>query len=111
MGGINSRAKGNQYEVKVMNELIELGFNCLTSRNESKRLDDAGVDLVTNFPFHLQLKRTEQLRDPEGVLDSMPRDKPRAILHKKNRKQEIIILEKNEFYLMVLELERLRNGK
>jgi len=38
---VNSRKKGNTYEVKLMNEYKDLGFkDCMTSRNESKATDD-----------------------------------------------------------------------
>lgn len=42
----NQRKRGNNYEVKIMNRYNEIGYECVTSRSESKRMDDAGVDLV-----------------------------------------------------------------
>ena len=43
----NSRKRGIAYEVKIMNELKELGFNVGTTRNYSKAEDDNKVDIYS----------------------------------------------------------------
>jgi Holliday junction resolvase len=48
---INSRAKGHAYELQIVNRLKELGYDAVTSRSESKRMDDLGVDIIDNTRF------------------------------------------------------------
>ncbi len=99
---MNSRNKGNSFERKIMNELLELGYDCLTSRNESKRLDDAGVDLVDNTPFYFQLKKTERLPNLHQVIKDMPDAKIRTVLHCKNNQEPLITMKWSEFKKLLL---------
>lgn len=42
-----NKRRGNQYEQKIAKELRELGFEgCVTSRSESKSMDDQKVDII-----------------------------------------------------------------
>jgi len=56
MASNRNRNAGLNYERQIARELREMGYEAITSRYESKRLDDAGVDLVTNFPLKPQMK-------------------------------------------------------
>ena len=60
--GKYSKGKGNRYEQKIAKELRELGFaGVVTSRSESKKLDNLKVDLIdtnSQLPFNAQLKCT-----------------------------------------------------
>ena len=99
---MNSRNKGNSFERKIMNELKELGYDCLTARNESKRLDDAGVDLVDNTPFYFQLKKTERLPNLHQIIKDMPSEKIRTIIHCKNNSNPLITMEWKDFKKLLL---------
>ena len=98
---INGKQKGNAYELKIVCELKEMGFEAESSRNASRKMDALGVDIVTNFPFHIQCKRVERLFNPEGILTNMPNDKKRVIFTKKNRKPELVIMFKRDFYELI----------
>ena len=56
-----NRARGNAYECKIAKELRELGYpGIVTSRSESKAMDDKKVDLIDKedrLPFYAQIKR------------------------------------------------------
>jgi Holliday junction resolvase len=59
-----SRTKGHKFEQKIAKELRELGFNVVTSRSESKSMDDNKVDLVdkdNKLPCAIQLKATQAI--------------------------------------------------
>ena len=60
---LNARNKGHAYERKIVNELKEylLFVNALSSRSESKNLDDKGVDIAYTDPFYIQCKAVEKL--------------------------------------------------
>jgi len=100
---INSRTKGHQFEVVIALQLRDLGYQCVTARSESKSLDDQGVDLVDNTPFHIQLKRVERLIRLNEVLARMPRESPAGIpkipvvVHKKNHKPTLVTMSWEDF--------------
>ena len=51
-----NKTAGNNYERQIAQELRDMGYEAVTSRQESRSLDNAGVDLVTNFPYAPQMK-------------------------------------------------------
>ena len=56
-----SKTKGNAYEVQIAKELKELGFDTVTSRSESKNIDNNKVDIIdrsNKLPANIQLKKT-----------------------------------------------------
>lgn len=62
--GAAARRKGNAYEVQIAKELTELGFDCVTSRRESKSADDNKVDIIdrsNTLPCSIQLKKTQTI--------------------------------------------------
>ena len=58
-----SRQKGHAYELQIVHELTALGFGELkTSRNESRTLDDAKIDIADiegRLPCYFQIKKTK----------------------------------------------------
>lgn len=54
------KEKGNAYERKIARELNELGFDVVTSRAESKNMDNNKVDLIdrsNKLPINIQTKK------------------------------------------------------
>ena len=97
----HARNKGNSYERKLVNEFKELlgKEDIFTSRSESKRMDDAGVDIVGIPMFNVQAKAWERAPSYHDVLKSMPEDdKYNIIFHKKNRRGEVVVMSKEDFY-------------
>jgi len=98
---LHSKNKGSAYERKLAIEFREFGFNdCKTSRFESKMLDDAGVDLTNTGVFSVQAKAVERLAPSyHDILSSMPNDNNyNLIFHKRNRKGEVVVMSKEDFY-------------
>lgn len=100
---VNSRNKGTSYERKLAKEWREFGFNTKTSRYESKMLDDMKVDLTNTGIFNIQAKAVERLSPSyHDILDSMPKDNNyNCIFHKRNRKGEVVVMTKEDFYDIV----------
>jgi hypothetical protein len=60
----NARRKGHDFERAVAQNMREIGFeHCVTSRAESKNMDDAGVDLC-NLPLNIQCKNGYEKSTP-----------------------------------------------
>jgi len=75
--GKYSKRKGSNYENEIARELREVCCpGVVTSRSESKRMDDKKVDLVDTegkLPFYVQLKKTKatpnyfKIREESGL--------------------------------------------
>lgn len=109
---INSRKKGNNYEVKIMNEYKELGWiDCKTSRNESKTRDDLKVDLCKTDPFNIQCKNYWNFSMGQTIktLKEMPDEENINIIHFKSTKVwerwEVVIMSKEDWYYIIHLLE------
>lgn len=104
MGKINARKKGNSYELKVAKKLKELGFlSCATSRFESKKTDDEGIDLVNVHPLQIQIKAVERLGSVHAIINRIPRRKGKFNLlwHKRNHMGAIVAMSEEDFLTML----------
>jgi hypothetical protein len=101
--GKSARNAGNQYEREVAQEFRDLGFDeCVTSRSESKRTDDKGIDLCFTNPFNIQCKRWKSAPAYQDTLKSMPDDcNYNILMHKKPHKGEVVVMEKETFYELI----------
>lgn len=76
----NSRQRGNNYERQIAKELREIGYTgVVTSRSESKALDNMKVDLTDTtglLPCNIQLKKTIKTPDYFAIKEDAPIDKP-----------------------------------
>lgn len=107
-----ARTKGHNFERWICGLLRGLGYTALTSRYESKRLDDLGSDIVTDFPYHIQAKAVESLTmAPHAMLSLMKEkltDKPPVLWHKRNNKGIIVSMMLDDFIDMVNQSRELR---
>lgn len=112
---INSKNKGSDYERKIRLEMIELGWTeCETARYASKKVDDSKVDLCNTVPLNIQCKAMEKTPNLFNVLDEMPKDSNHnVIFHKKNRRGEIVVMRKEDFYELLKQMiaEKIINPK
>ena len=98
-----NRTAGHNYERLIAQELRMLGFEAVTSRYESRSIDDSGVDLVSNFPLNPQMKVSITQPNVHGLLTSTDAE---IIFFKKvqrsgNRfmvKGEYVMIRKDDFY-------------
>lgn len=89
--GKSARQKGHSFELQIRDFFRELGYqDCVSSRSESKTLDDKGVDLCYTGDYHVQCKATEQLGSVHKVLSGMPNEKINLVFHKRNRQGVVV---------------------
>lgn len=102
--GSYNKNRGNEYERKIAKELKELGFNTVTSRSESKRADDDKIDIIdldSNLPCFIQLKRTIQTPNYLNIREESSVDNEKfVIIWSKQEKKEVNICSKGEIVLM-----------
>ena len=86
-----SKQKGSQLELDVIHKLNELGYNTVSSRSNSKRLDDSKVDiddLDGNLPIYVQCKATQATPSYFKISEECPlKDKDFVIVWKKQDKE------------------------
>lgn len=102
-----NRTAGIRYEQEVAQELRKLGFEAVTSRYESRSMDDSGVDLVSNFPLNIQCKVS--INQP-NVHELTTTTDAEIIFYKRVEKAgskfmprgEFVIMRKQDFYTKFL---------
>ena len=95
---INARKKGHSYELDIRDFFRKNGYpDAVSSRSESKNMDDKGVDLCFTGPYHVQAKAVEKLGSVHDVIARMPADKIRLVFHKRNRKGTIVSMTMDDF--------------
>lgn len=104
MNAKGRRAKGHGYERDVAEKFRKAGYvECVTSRSESKRTDDAGVDLCYTDPWQVQCKNQERMSPgPHEILANMPQNnKFNVVFHKRNRKGTVVYMDEETFWQLL----------
>lgn len=110
--GSRNRRRGHSFETKIVKELKEItgDEDICTSRSESKRLDDAKIDIADPngiLPFYCQMKATQSIPQVKKLNSEVGRkDKPLVIFwnaqEARDKKQisvgEYCIVPKQLFY-------------
>lgn len=105
--GRKSRRKGNGWELDIITHLKEAGYSgCVSSRSESKRTDDAKVDIVdinNELPCYIQAKRTKNFPSYHKIEEACTmKDKPFVIACKlEGKKTPVAILPLDYFYELI----------
>lgn len=60
-----------------------MGYDVCRSAGESKKLDNAKVDIAGDCPFAIQAKNTQNLPNYFTIRDNCPDERPLALLWKK----------------------------
>lgn len=104
---LNARKKGAAFELAIRDRFRELGYeNAVSSRSESKNMDDKGVDLCYTGPFNVQCKAIENMGSAHSVLAAMPDDENwNVVFHKKNRQGVVVSMSMDDFLDIVLKLK------
>ena len=86
-----SKQKGSQLELDVIHKLNELGYSTVSSRSNSKNLDNAKVDvddLEGNLPVYIQCKATQTTPSYFKIEEECPlKNKPFVVVWKKQDKE------------------------
>ena len=85
-----SKSKGSSWEYELRDKFKELGFeDCVTSRGESKNLDNSKIDIVSDsLPFYCQAKNTANTPSYFSISEACPlKDKPFIVCWKKSDEQ------------------------
>ena len=106
---IHSKNKGNRFELETIKLLKDLGYKAVSSRSESRSLDDKGVDIVTDAPFGIQCMHVEKMSMPIHELIKKMRindiDNP-VVMHKRNNKGVIVSMDLALFETLLFYFDR-----
>jgi Holliday junction resolvase len=98
-----NRTAGHNYERQIAQELRKLGFEAVTSRYESRSLDDSGVDLASNFPLNPQMKVSINQPNVHELMTTTDAEilffkKVLKVGYKFMGKGEYVMMRKEDFY-------------
>ena len=86
-----SKQKGSQLELDVIHKLNELGYNTVSSRSNSKLLDNSKVDICDldgRLPLYIQCKATQSTPSYFKIEEECPlKDLPFCVIWKKQDKE------------------------
>lgn len=72
---MNNKKRGNIWELLCIHNVCRKYWpESVSSRSESRRLDDAGVDICFTDPFYFQCKTTSKRLNYKKVLEDMPQN-------------------------------------
>ena len=100
---INARKKGIGYELDIIKKLKPLYPNAVSSRSESKSLDDRKVDICYTGMWRVQCKAVEALGSSHQTLADMEKarldfeDGISVVFHKRNNKGTVVSLQLDDF--------------
>ena len=95
-----NRSAGHAWELKVINMLKELGYSAVSSRYESRSQDDAGVDIVSDFPLKIQCKISQ---NQPGVHDVLTNKECDVIFFRKVEKADKNFISKGDYAMLKLD--------
>jgi len=107
--GKRNRSAGHGFERQIVIELKNVWpakfHECCTSRSESKRTDDKGIDFCYTPGYQFQAKNTKDVPKYWELLPGMPQAGPivNIILHKKTKKSNSKFISQGEYAIMTKE--------
>jgi Holliday junction resolvase len=108
-----NRTAGNQYERDIVIDLKSMNYDVVTARSESRNADNAGIDILGNFPYYIQCKVYKGYPKLDELINNdRPerfQDKPIVVFHKKVEKKgtrfytqdEFVSMRKEDFYELI----------
>jgi hypothetical protein len=109
-----NRTRGHDFERTIVSELKDIGYTgCVTSRSESKSMDDKKIDIIdteNKLPCYIQAKATMNTPDYFGIEKACPlKDKPFVVFWNKIKattstfrsEGQIVMIPKTFFYDLI----------
>jgi hypothetical protein len=101
-----NRTAGHNWERKVVKDLRQFFPNVVTSRSESRNLDNLKVDIAFTDPFIFQCKTTASNIDLTHFIKEMPNNGFRVLAVQKTKKKnerfyeqgKMIVFEYDDFF-------------
>lgn len=101
-----NRTAGNNYERKIVNELKEKGYDCVTSRSESRNMDALGIDVfgdtgnVLLHDIQCKVKQSISKSEIQDLLSKGRDTKDLVIFHKHVKKSGVRFMPQGEYVYM-----------
>jgi len=87
----------------VIQKIKHLFPEAVSSRSESKNLDNKKVDICNTGDFYIQCKNTSSKVDYHKVISEMPKDKICLIAHKYTKKSNKNFVKQGEYIILKFE--------
>jgi len=104
---VNSRSKGKRGELEWRDQIIaagkERGREWEARRGQQFSGSPDSPDVVTNLPYHFEVKRVERLNIENAMKQSKSEcgDKPPVVAHRKNGGEWLVTLLAPDFFNLI----------
>jgi hypothetical protein len=99
-----NRTAGHTWERECQKILLSLYPKVLTSRNESRTLDNLKVDLTHTDPYYFQCKTTANKLDYHTLLNEMPQDGHiNVLLHRLTKKANTRFIKQGDYAILKMD--------
>jgi len=100
---VNNRRRGHSWELEMIHLLKKMGYSkAVSSRQESRTLDAAKVDICYTPPFNFQCKLHTKKVDYPKILGEMPEEGINVILHKYSTRDKQNFMTKGTYAILNL---------
>ena len=106
MGVNNSRRRGHDYERLITKELKEMGYDVVTARSESRNMDNKGIDIFGDIPFHIQCKLSKDRPNYHDLITSpllADETKSLVVFHRLATKANTRFIKQGDYVIMTKE--------
>ena len=106
MSGKANRNRGHSFELFIGRflESVFAGVKLVSSRSESRRADNDGIDLVPiegDLPFYVQCKATANSPNYHELVGNPKRtDKPLVVFHRKTERAGSKMMSRGDYVIM-----------
>jgi len=95
-----NRTAGLNWERHIVKVLKNLGYEAETARYVSRKADDAGIDIVSDFPLKIQAKISQNQPNAHTILTEKECD---VIFFRKVEKADKRFISKGDYAMLKLE--------
>ena len=94
-----NRNRGHKFERDIVLMLKEMGYEAVTSRQESRSADARGIDIISDYPFKIQAKCKKNQPNFHEILTETDAD---VVFFRKTEKKGKRFYAKGEYAIIEL---------
>jgi Holliday junction resolvase len=96
----NNRTAGHNWEREIIRILKDMGYDAVSARYESRRADDRGIDVISDFPYRIQAKISQNQPNCHSILTDKDCD---VIFFRKVEKAKKNFIAKGDYAMLKLD--------
>jgi len=95
-----NKSAGSRWELDIVHILKEMGYEAVTSRQESRSADARGIDIITDYPYNIQCK---SMRNQPNFHSLLTETDAEVVFFRKTEKKGTRFYAQGEYAVIPLE--------